>query len=253
MAPNYPVAGRRPGTDIITRMTVPEAMLLFALVAIPLTVMPGLDSALVLRTAVVSGRRHAYATALGISAGVLAWGAAAAVGATAVLAASDAAYRALTLAGAAYLLWLGGRMLWTSFRPGRYDALPDVALAGAASPRGASGGEAGAREQSAWRSFAVGATTNLLNPKVGVFYLATIPQFLPDDVPHLLMGLLLAVEHDVIGLAWLALLINAAGLAQRWLSGRAIARVTDRVTGAVLLALGGRIGWNALTGQARVI
>ena len=241
-------------------MTVLEAMLLFALVAIPLTIMPGLDSALVLRTAVVSGRRHAYATALGINAGTLVWGVAAAVGATAVLAASATAYRALTLAGAAYLVWLGGRMLWTSFRPGRYDALPAVALR--RDPRSGAGltddgagdgvGDAGT-PRSAWRSFAVGATTNLLNPKVGVFYLATIPQFLPDDVPHLLMGLLLAVEHDVLGLAWLALLINAAALAKRWLSGRAIARVTDRVTGAVLLAFGGRLGWNALTGQARVI
>ncbi|MFC8799298.1 LysE family translocator [Promicromonospora sp. NPDC057138] len=232
-------------------MTVPEAMFLFALVAIPLTIMPGLDSALVLRTAVVSGRKHAYATALGINAGVLAWGVAAAVGATAVLAASEAAYRALTLAGAAYLLWLGGQMLWSSFRPGRYDALPDAVLPHDNGSTSADGTATAPR--SAWRSFALGATTNLLNPKVGVFYLATIPQFLPDDVPHLLMGLLLAVEHDVLGFAWLALLINAADLAQRWLSGRAIARVTDRVTGAVLLAFGGRIGWNALTGQARPI
>jgi threonine/homoserine/homoserine lactone efflux protein len=234
-------------------MTVLEAMFLFALVAIPLTIMPGLDSALVLRTAVVSGRKHAYATALGINAGVLAWGVAAAVGATAVLAASETAYRALTLAGAAYLLWLGGQMLWSSFRPGRYDALPDAALPRADPSAGRPSGTGPATARSAWRSFALGATTNLLNPKVGVFYLATIPQFLPDDVPHLLMGLLLAVEHDVLGFAWLALLINAAGLAQRWLSGRAIARVTDRITGAVLLAFGGRIGWNALTGHARVI
>jgi threonine/homoserine/homoserine lactone efflux protein len=134
-------------------------------------------------------------------------------------------------------------MLWSSFRPGRYDALPDEVRL--------SSTHVAAR--SPWRSFAVGATTNLLNPKVGVFYLATIPQFLPDDVPHLLMGVLLAVEHDLIGFAWLALLINAAGLAKRWLSGRAIARVTDRVTGVVLLAFGGRIGWNALTGNTRLI
>lgn len=234
-------------------MTVPEAMLLFALVAIPLTLMPGLDSALVLRTAVVSGRKHAYATALGINAGVLAWGVAAAVGATAVLAASATAYRALTLAGAAYLVWLGGRMLWSSFRPGRYDAPPDAAVARGLPSGGTRPGAVTVEEHSPWRSFTLGATTNLLNPKVGVFYLATIPQFLPDDVPHLLMGLLLAVEHDVLGLAWLALLINAAGLAKRWLSGRTIARVTDRVTGTVLLALGGRIGWSALAGQARAL
>ena len=234
-------------------MTVFEAMLLFALVAIPLTIMPGLDSALVLRTAVVSGRRHAYATALGINAGVLVWGVAAAVGATAVLAASATAYRVLTLAGAAYILWLGGQMLWSSFRPGRYDALPDAVLNGDTPADAAPADAAAAPGRSAWRSFALGATTNLLNPKVGVFYLATIPQFLPDDVPHLLMGLLLAVEHDVLGFAWLALLVSAAGLAQRWLSGRAIARVTDRITGTVLLAFGGRIGWNALTGQARPV
>lgn len=236
-------------------MTVPEAMLLFALVAIPLTIMPGLDSALVLRTAVVSGRRHAYATALGINAGCLAWGVAAAVGATAVLAASETAYRALTLGGAAYLAWLGGRMLWSSFRAGRYDALPDggAEVLPGALPGGSGSATTAGVVRSPWRSFTLGATTNLLNPKVGVFYLATIPQFLPDDVPHLLMGLLLAVEHDVLGLAWLALLIHAAGLAKRWLSGRTIARVADRVTGVVLLAVGGRIGWNALTGQARAI
>jgi threonine/homoserine/homoserine lactone efflux protein len=231
-------------------MTVPEAMFLFALVAIPLTIMPGLDSALVLRTAVVSGRKHAYATVLGINTGALAWGVAAAVGATAVLAASETAYRVLTLAGAAYLVWLGGQMLWSSLRPSRYDALPDDAGAGAALPRNV---PVTAATRSPWHSFTMGATTNLLNPKVGVFYLATIPQLLPDDVPHLLMGLLLAIEHDVLGFAWLALLINAAGLAKRWLSGRTIARVTDRVTGVVLLAFGGRIGWDALTGQARPI
>lgn len=239
-------------------MTVPDAMLLFALVAIPLTIMPGLDSALVLRTAVVHSNRHAYATALGINAGVLAWGVAAAVGATAVLAASETAYRALTLAGAAYLVWLGGQMLWSSFRPGRYDALPAAARSRdgrASDSRTDENPSTGNPDspRSAWRSFALGATTNLLNPKVGVFYLATIPQFLPDDVPHLLMGLLLAVEHDVLGFVWLALLINAAGLAKRWLSGRSVARATDRVTGAVLLAFGGRIGWNALAGQARPI
>ncbi len=252
MAPNYRLVrggrGTGPSTGNLAHMTVPEAMLLFAVVAIPLTIMPGLDSALVLRTAVVSGRKHAYATVLGINTGALAWGVAAAVGATAVLAASATAYRVLTLAGAAYLAWLGGQMLWSSFRAGRYGALPD---GGAAGPSGEA--QVTATTRSPWRSFTIGATTNLLNPKVGVFYLATIPQLLPDDVPHLLMGLLLAVEHDVLGFAWLALLISAAGLAKRWFSGRTIARVTDRVTGVVLLAFGGRIGWNALTGQARAI
>ncbi|MEU4364538.1 LysE family transporter [Promicromonospora sp. NPDC023987] len=154
-------------------MTVPEAMLLFALVAIPLTVMPGLDSALVLRTAVVHGNRHAYATALGVNAGVLAWGVAAAVGATAVLAASETAYRVLTMAGAAYLVSLGGQMLWSSFQRGRYDALPDEVRL---SP-------AHVTARSPWRSFAIGATTNLLTRRSASSTSPPSPSSCPTTCP----------------------------------------------------------------------
>ena len=92
-------------------MTVASALASFALVAGVLTIIPGLDTAMVLRSAVSGGRRHGFATALGIGTGSLLWGVAAAVGASALLTASHLAYDALRIAGALYLLWMGLAML----------------------------------------------------------------------------------------------------------------------------------------------
>ncbi|TDD69688.1 LysE family translocator [Jiangella aurantiaca] len=208
-------------------MTIAQALLSFSVVAALLTVIPGLDTALVLRAAVSRGRGHAIAAALGIGAGCLAWGVAAAVGASALLVASETAYRVLTLAGAAYLVALGAQLLWTSFRrQGDDDRLPAVD-----SPdRG-----------SLWVSWLTGLGTNILNPKIGVFYVATIPQFIPDGMSPLLMGILLAVVHNVIGMLWFAFVIAGAGFMVRTLGRSRFARVADRVTGIVLVGFGLRL------------
>jgi threonine/homoserine/homoserine lactone efflux protein len=92
------------------------AVLSFAVVGGLLAITPGLDTALVLRSAVSSGRRTALATGLGVCAGALVWGAAAAVGVSALLTTSQVAYPVLRIVGAAYMIWLGGRMLWTAVR-----------------------------------------------------------------------------------------------------------------------------------------
>jgi threonine/homoserine/homoserine lactone efflux protein len=204
-------------------MTVTQAVLGFAVVAGLLTIIPGIDTALVLRSAISRGRAYAFAAALGINAGCLVWGVAAAVGASALLAASELAYRILTLAGAAYMVWLGISLLRTSVRPHR-------APAGVDPPRA-----------SAWHGFATGLWTNLLNPKIGVFYLATIPQFVPADTSPLLMGVLLAAVHNVLGMAWFTVIILATGFAARWLARDSVARITDRVTGTVLVAFGAKL------------
>ncbi|MBB2924345.1 LysE family translocator [Cellulomonas cellasea] len=215
-------------------MTVTQAVLSFALVAGLLTIVPGLDTALVLRSAISRGRAHAFAAGAGINAGCFAWGVAAAVGASALLAASRTAYTVLTLAGAAYMVLLGAQLLWSSLRRRpAVDGEPDGTPA-APEPRGSVG-----------RAFLMGLGTNLLNPKVGVFYLATIPQFVPDGVSPLLMGVLLAAVHNVLGMAWFAAIILATGFASRWLSGEVVARVTDRVTGIVLVAFGVRLAATA--------
>lgn len=205
-------------------MSVPEAIIGFALVAALLTILPGPDSALVLRSALVQGRRPAIATALGINTGSLIWGAAAGVGAAALIAASEVAFTALKLAGAIYLAYLGVRMLVASFRRAPEVLAHPAAMAAA---------------PSLWAAFGRGALTNLLNPKVGAFYVALIPQFLPDGANPLAMGLVLALVHVLESVIWFALLIVAAETARAWLSSPRVSRWIDRVTGGFLLAFAG--------------
>jgi threonine/homoserine/homoserine lactone efflux protein len=200
----------------------------FAAVAALVTIIPGLDTALVVRTAVTQGRRRGFAAAFGITTGCLVWGVAAAVGVSALLAASQLGYDLVRAAGAAYLLWLGSTMFWRTWRrrgiAGEHvtDGKPRMS-----EPR-----------ESLFRCWRRGATTNLLNPKIGAFYLAMLPQFIPAHTSHLLMGLLLAGIHDAEGLIWFALLISAAHLARRFLASDRAHKIMDRVTGTALIGFG---------------
>ncbi len=90
----------------------------FTLVAGLLTIIPGLDTAIVMRSALRGGRRHGFAAAFGVSCGTLAWGAAAAVGIAAVLEVSTVAYTIIRIAGACYMVWLGARLLREAVRAG---------------------------------------------------------------------------------------------------------------------------------------
>jgi threonine/homoserine/homoserine lactone efflux protein len=202
-------------------MTLAQALLGFALVAGIITIIPGLDTALVLRSALTQSRLHAWASAIGIGMGALVWGIAAAVGASALLAASEVAFTILKLAGAAYMVFLGIRLIVASFRKSVHE-LP---------PKERPGGSVRA-------AFVRGALNNLLNPKVGVFYVATIPQFLAVGVAPLWMGVLLALVHDAESMIWFAALIYGAHFLRRWLHSPRVERIIDRVTGSILVAFG---------------
>ena len=206
-------------------VTLLQAVLSFSVVAGLLTLVPGIDTALVLRSSLTRPRAYAFATALGIGTGAVAWGVAAAVGVSALLAASELAYRALTLAGAAYMVWLGASLLWKSWKK-------DPAAAAQAALVPAAG------RDSLFKGWLTGAGTNLLNPKVGVFYIATIPQFIPAGTSPLLMGVVLAGVHCVLTMVWFALLILGTGYASRWLKGPRTVRIIDRITGTVLVGFG---------------
>lgn len=207
-------------------MDLTDAVLSFALLGALLTITPGLDTALVLRAAVTMGRGPAFATALGINTGALAWGAAAAVGASALLAASEIGYTVLRVAGAAYMIFLGFRMIRDALRRDRLLSASVEAGAGA----------------TFWSTFGRGLLTNLLNPKVGAFYLAVLPQFIPADADPLLTGLLLALVHDAEGLIWFTLIILGAGAVRGFLAREAARRTVDAGTGAILLGFGVRLG-----------
>jgi threonine/homoserine/homoserine lactone efflux protein len=196
----------------------------FAVLAALLTVTPGLDTALVLRAGLTQSRSVAVATAVGIVVGLFVWGAAAAVGVSALLTASRLAFDLLRFAGAAYLVAFGVRLL---VRAARRQGQPDPAQpAGGTSP---------------WRAARVGLATNLLNPKVGIFYVALLPQFVPAGSSPLAVGLLLAGVHAALSLIWFAGLIGLASALSRWLRRPSTARTMDGVTGVTLVGFGVRL------------
>jgi len=203
-------------------MTIAQALVAFCIAAGLLTIAPGLDTALVLRTAAAEGPRDAALAALGIVLGCLTWGAAVAFGLGALLAASELAFTVLKWAGALYLVWLGLNLL---LKPrSRFDI--DITDRAGAPPAGRRG----------W--LGRGYLTNLLNPKVGVFYVSFLPQFLPAHVPAGPFILLLAVLHALMGIAWLGLLIVATRPIARALKRPAVIRRLDRLTGLVFLGFG---------------
>ncbi|XVQ84024.1 LysE family translocator [Microbispora siamensis] len=205
-------------------MDVYGAIASFAVIVALLTLTPGLDTALILRTSLLAGRRSAWAVVLGIQVGTLLWGLLTAAGLSALLTASHVAYEVLRWAGVAYLIWMGGRMLWHS-RTSRADdaAPPDPPEAG-------------------WgRAFRRGLLTNLLNPKVGAFYVAVLPQFMPQGMPHAVMGVLLAGVHVCEALVWSAVLIGFTGMVRGWLRRPSVKRAMDRVTGLIVIGFGLRL------------
>ncbi|HTY49994.1 MAG TPA: LysE family translocator [Steroidobacteraceae bacterium] len=215
-------------------MTVTQSLIGFALAAGLLTITPGLDTALVLRTAAVEGTKGAALAGLGILAGCLVWGAAVALGLGALLTASTPAFTVLKWAGALYLLWLGVNLL---LRPRSAFQLSE---AQPGQPRFAfTVGQAPThRPPSAGNWLRRGLLTNLLNPKVGVFYVSFLPQFLPAQVstgPYLF---LLAALHAFMGAVWFAVLIGATRPIARLLQRPATVRRLDRLTGLVFVGFG---------------
>lgn len=150
------------------------------------------------------------------------WGAFTSLGVTALLTASHLAYTALRWIGAAYLVWMGARMLRDTFRglPTTDDSGPTV------------GGDS---VGGGWRQ---GTLTNLLNPKMGAFYVAVLPQFIPPGTGHFTMGLVLTTLHILIGLLWSAVLIGFARVRHAWLREPPARRLLDRITGTVIGVFG---------------
>jgi threonine/homoserine/homoserine lactone efflux protein len=199
----------------------------FAVVAGLLTIVPGLDTAMVLRSAASHGRKHGFATALGVNTGALVWGAAAAVGVSAILTASTVAYTGLRIAGAIYMIWLGARLIVRAAKGGEIHE---------------SSGSEVANNPRIWRSWSRGFMTNLLNPKIGAFYVAVLPQFIPSHDSRLAVGLLLAFVHDLEGIAWFSAIILGAHSARAILSRRRVRRGLDGLTGSALIGFGLKLG-----------
>ena len=200
--------------------------LLFLGVITLLTITPGADMAMVSRSVFLGGRPAAFATTLGIGAGCLVWAIASAAGVAAVLAASETAYDALRLVGAAYLVWLGVQSLLAAARG-----------YGGQTPFG--GQTLTASRLS--RPFRQGLLTNLFNPKIALFYTTFLPQFIRPGDPVLLLSIAMAGVHIALGIVWLSAYAWLLDRAVDAFRGSRVRRALDALTGTVLVALGIRV------------
>jgi threonine/homoserine/homoserine lactone efflux protein len=201
---------------------VTNDLLPFIGVAIAVVVVPGPDMALVARNVFRYGRAAGYATSIGICTGILGWAVAAALGVATILATSSIAFTVLKLAGAAYLIYLG----ITTLRS--HDAF-------------APADDEGRRSLPARQAYAQGLVSAMLNPKLGVFFLTLLPQFIGPGEPPAARALQLAIVFDAIGLAWLltySAMLAAVGNAFRRGTPQ---RVIRWISGTVLVALGLRV------------
>jgi threonine/homoserine/homoserine lactone efflux protein len=184
----------------------------FAVAVLVLALTPGADTLLTVSRTLQGGARAGMAAALGILAGCLVHTAAVAAGLATLLVLHEGAFRLLQWAGAAWLAWLGLQMLRAAWRG---DSVSLVDAGAAAPPR------------SAWADFRIGMLTNVLNPKVALFFVAFLPQFVPAASPSqagslVLLGLWFVLQNLVYMAALVVLAarlkrLRAPAPAQRWL------------------------------------
>jgi threonine/homoserine/homoserine lactone efflux protein len=189
-------------------------------------VTPGQDTALTIRNTLAGGRRGGSFTALGVSTGQAVWTIAASAGVAALLVASEPAFVALKLAGAAYLVVLGAQALVAAFRRGA-----------AGSAAGGGPGRALAPATAFWQ----GVISNLGNPKMALFFTSLLPQFAPDGGASFPAMLALGLVFCTMTLVWLSAYAAGVARAGHVLRRPRVRRALDAVTGTVLVAFGVRL------------
>jgi threonine/homoserine/homoserine lactone efflux protein len=214
-------------------------VLAFAGAAFLLAMVPGPATAVLLRQTIRHGRRRGVATVAGIEAGVLFWALTAAVGLSALLAASGVAYTVLRIAGTIVLVGLGVQALVRARgekdlpTDDEVDRNPGVAAelvaTEATEPKGSA------------RAFRAGLLTNIANPKAGVFAISFMPQFIPRHEPVLPVSLLLAVVWIICDGTWFLTLTTVVHAARRLLSRGVVRRRLEAASGVALVGFGLRL------------
>jgi RhtB (resistance to homoserine/threonine) family protein len=195
-------------------------------ISILLILIPGPDTAIVTKNALLAGRRGGVFAAVGVTAGLAIWTLAAALGVAALLRASAVAFLVLKIAGALYLVWLGIQLLRA---PGAGISGP----AGAVAPPPDAGR----------RALRQGLISDLGNPKIAVFFTSFLPQFVGSDSAALPSLLVLGAIFCVLTLAWLAAYGALVGEGAQVLRRPSVRRALDRFTGVVLIGFGIRLAF----------
>lgn len=206
---------------------IDPSLIAFVGIAALLTILPGVDMALVAKVTLRDGKRAAFFTSLGISCGLPVHAAASALGLSVILNTSATAFTIVKIAGALYLGYLGIQTL-------RHAAQPRTPGPGFAGP-----GRAPFKGTRRRQAFVQGFLNNVLNPKVALFYLTFLPQFINPGDSVLLKSLFLAGIHVTLGLIWLTTYAYAIDRLGRIVQGAR--RWLERVTGVALLGLGARL------------
>jgi len=194
---------------------------LFVLSGLLLNILPGPDSLLIMTRSATQGWRAGCAAALGIGAGTMVHILAAALGMSALLATSATAFTVVKLVGAAYILWMAAGLLMSKKKNGvdAPAALPALPYR---------------------RIFAQGFLTNVLNPKVALFFLAFVPQFIAVDAPNKALAfVVLGAIFNVSGMLWCAALaVTTAKASERIKLDPTVSLWLNRATGGLFVWLG---------------
>jgi len=204
-------------------------ILTFTGIVLLLTLTPGADTMLVLRCALGRGAKAGILAALGICLGLFFHATLSALGLSVILVKSALAFEVVKYAGAAYLIYLGGQSLWQVYRQAQ---TPDVASLQ---------DERGEISSAGLRPFWDGLLTDVLNPKVAVFYLAFLPQFIRPGEPVLAKSLFLAGIHGVLGLIWLSLIALFVGRIRPLFADARLRRGLEATAATVLILFGVRL------------
>jgi threonine/homoserine/homoserine lactone efflux protein len=211
-------------------MPEPHQLALFVVAGWLLNLAPGPDVLYIVSNSLRTGLRAGVIASLGVAAGCLVHVTAAAIGVSALLTASAAAFTVLKFAGAGYLLWIGARMLLSKDGAG----LREIAAVTAQDQR-----------RRLRDVFAGGFLTNVLNPKVALFFLAFVPQFIAPHANHkalafLLLGLVFTLNSVAINAGWA---IAADWLARRG-SIRSCLRWVDRAAAVLFIGFGLKLAFS---------
>lgn len=210
-----------------------QDLALFSLTVLVLNATPGVDLVFTITRTLQQGVRGGLAAAAGISAGCVVHAVGAAFGLAALMATSALAFEVVRWAGAAYLLWLGLGALRSALRS------PTATVAGSAPDLA---DIAAAPVVTAASIFRQGLLTNVLNPKVAIFFLALLPQFIAAEAPHKTLAFLaLGAWFVVQSAVFLTVLVLAVAPLRRWRPGLAVRRGLDGLTGALFIGLAARL------------
>ncbi len=213
----------------------------FFLIAAALTVTPGVDMALVTRNTLRRGRKATFFTTLGITSGLPVHAFLSAVGLSIILSQSAAAFEVVKLLGAGYLFYLGVRTFLSAGKDDEGHASAGENVVAEVPEKGPVGSRSSGRLYA--HAYMEGLLTNLLNPKVALFYLTFLPQFLSPGDPVVPKSLLLAGIHAGLGVVWLTIYAYFVSRLSQIMNRPTVKRNIERVTGAILVGFGLRLVW----------